>query len=295
MGDELGLPVPPGGSGCQVGAKRACTSNESGPWGSLRTAPSRSFACDGRAAASRRSRRARRRVGLHRDMGDPGSGDRADECPGAALPRSRAHAPDGVRFGRLGNRGPRAAQPPAARYGPASVASFVKVRIHRHVADQGQPVREQARPEPTLATHAAEPELSVVMPCLNESDTLGSCIEKAQRAMAEHGIDGEVIVADNGSTDGSRDIAESLGARVVPVTARGYGSALMGAIAAARGRYILMGDADDSYDFQELPAFVAKLREGNDLVQGCRLERGGGRVLPGAMPFLHRRWGNPMF
>jgi glycosyltransferase involved in cell wall biosynthesis len=163
------------------------------------------------------------------------------------------------------------------------------------MADQDQPVRERAGPKPALATHAAEPELSVVMPCLNEADTLGICIEKAQRAMAEHGIDGEVIVADNGSTDGSQDIAELQRARVVRVTPRGYGSALRGGIAAARGRYILMGDADDSYDFRELPAFVAKLREGNDLVQGCRLERGGGRVLPGAMPFLHRRWGNPMF
>jgi glycosyltransferase involved in cell wall biosynthesis len=163
------------------------------------------------------------------------------------------------------------------------------------MADQDQAVRDRARPEPALAARAAQPELSVVMPCLNEADTLGTCIEKAQRAMAEHRIDGEVIVADNGSTDGSQDIAESLGARVIPVTARGYGNALRSGIAAARGRYILMGDADDSYDFQELPAFVAKLREGNDLVQGCRLERGGGRVLPGAMPFLHRRWGNPMF
>jgi glycosyltransferase involved in cell wall biosynthesis len=140
-----------------------------------------------------------------------------------------------------------------------------------------------------------EHELSVVMPCLNEADTLATCVRKAQSAMAEHGIDGEVIVADNGSTDGSVEIAEALGARVVPVSARGYGNALMGGIAAARGRYVLMGDADDSYDFLELPKFVEQLRAGNDLVQGCRLERGGGQVLPGAMPFLHRRWGNPMF
>jgi glycosyltransferase involved in cell wall biosynthesis len=140
-----------------------------------------------------------------------------------------------------------------------------------------------------------ELELSVVMPCLNEADTLATCIGKAQSALTEHDIDGEVIVADNGSTDGSIEIAESLGARVVPVSARGYGNALMGGIAAARGRYVLMGDADDSYDFLELPKFVEQLRAGNDLVQGCRLERGGGQVLPGAMPFLHRRWGNPMF
>ena len=138
-------------------------------------------------------------------------------------------------------------------------------------------------------------ELSVVMPCLNEADTLETCVEKAFRAMRGAGIAGEVIVADNGSTDGSQAIATRLGARVVPVTARGYGSALMGGITAARGRYVLMGDADDSYDFLEVPKFVEKLREGYQLVQGCRLETGGGRVLPGAMPFLHRWWGNPMF
>jgi glycosyltransferase involved in cell wall biosynthesis len=138
-------------------------------------------------------------------------------------------------------------------------------------------------------------ELSVVMPCLNEADTLGTCVEKALRAMREAGIAGEVIVADNGSSDGSQEIAARLGARVVAVAARGYGSALMGGIAEARGRYVLMGDADDSYNFLELPKFVDKLREGYLLVQGCRLETGGGSVLPGAMPFLHRWWGNPMF
>ena len=138
-------------------------------------------------------------------------------------------------------------------------------------------------------------ELSVVIPCLNEAETIGVCVEKAVRTLREHGIRGEVIVADNGSTDGSRELATSLGARVVPVPQRGYGSALMGGIAAARGTYIVMGDADDSYDFTELPRFVTKLREGYDLVQGCRLEVGGGTVKPGAMPFLHRWWGNPMF
>ena len=151
------------------------------------------------------------------------------------------------------------------------------------------------RPPPEGVANDEPLELSVVMPCLNEADTLATCIRKAQSAMADHGISGEVVVADNGSTDGSQTIAASLGARVVHVAARGYGSALMGGIVAARGRYVLMGDADDSYDFAELPGFVEKLREGNDLVQGCRLESGGGRVLAGAMPFLHRRWGNPMF
>ncbi len=138
-------------------------------------------------------------------------------------------------------------------------------------------------------------EVSVVMPCLNEADTLATCLEKAQRALREHGIAGEVLVADNGSTDGSQSIAESLGARVVPVPERGYGNALRGGIAAARGRFVIMGDADDSYDFLEIPRFVAKWREGYELVQGCRLPSGGGRILPGAMPFLHRWVGNPIF
>jgi glycosyltransferase involved in cell wall biosynthesis len=138
-------------------------------------------------------------------------------------------------------------------------------------------------------------EVSVVIPCLNEADTLAVCIEKAQQALREHGISGEVVVADNGSSDGSPEIAARLGARVVRVERRGYGSALMGGMEAARGRFLVMGDADDSYDFRELPRFVAKLREGFDLVQGCRLPAGGGQVLPGAMPFLHYWWGNPMF
>jgi glycosyltransferase involved in cell wall biosynthesis len=138
-------------------------------------------------------------------------------------------------------------------------------------------------------------ELSVVIPCLNEAETLGACIAAARQAFAANGIDGEVIVADNGSCDGSRDVAMSAGARVVAVDERGYGSALMGGIAAARGRFVLMGDADQSYDFAEAPRFLAKLREGFDLVQGCRLERGGGTIQPGAMRPLHRWWGNPMF
>lgn len=142
---------------------------------------------------------------------------------------------------------------------------------------------------------AADLELSVVIPCLNEADTIGVCVEKAQRALRENGIAGEIVVADNGSTDGSQNIAISKGARVIGVAAKGYGNALMGGIAAARGRYIIMGDADDSYDFLEIPRFVEKLRQGYELVQGCRLPSGGGRVMPDAMPFLHRWWGNPMF
>lgn len=137
-------------------------------------------------------------------------------------------------------------------------------------------------------------ELSVVMPCLNEADTLASCIEKAQKAFEDCGVTGEIIVADNGSEDGCPEIAESLGARVLHVASRGYGNALMSGIAAARGRFILMGDADDSYDFLEIPKFVAGLREGADLVQGCRLPSGGGRIMQGAMPPLHRHLGNPL-
>ncbi len=152
-------------------------------------------------------------------------------------------------------------------------------------------------PEPASSANSVADtlELSVVMPCLNEADTLAVCIGKALRAMREAGIEGEVLVADNGSKDGSIEIAEAKGARVVHVKERGYGNALMGGIEAAKGRFIIMGDADDSYDFLEIPRFVTELRKGYDLAQGCRLESGGGKVLPGAMPFLHRHWGNPMF
>ncbi len=138
-------------------------------------------------------------------------------------------------------------------------------------------------------------ELSVVMPCLNEADTLATCIGKARRAFAAHGIRGEVVVADNGSSDGSQEIARREGAQVVDVSTRGYGAALASGIAAAHGEYVVMGDADDSYDFGELPKFLDRLREGFDLVQGCRLPSGGGTIEPGAMPVLHRYWGNPMF
>jgi glycosyltransferase involved in cell wall biosynthesis len=144
-------------------------------------------------------------------------------------------------------------------------------------------------------TDSSSVEVSIVMPCLNEADTLASCIEKAHRALREANISGEVIIADNGSTDRSPEIARGLGARVIHVEDKGYGNALMGGINAARGTYVIMGDADDSYDFLDIAKFVHKLREGYELVQGCRLPSGGGTVLPGAMPFLHRWWGNPMF
>jgi glycosyltransferase involved in cell wall biosynthesis len=133
-------------------------------------------------------------------------------------------------------------------------------------------------------------ELSVVMPCLNEAETLEACIRKAQQAFRSAGISGEVIVADNGSVDGSIGIAERAGARVVNVAERGYGSALMGGIADAAGAYILMGDADASYDFGHIPRFLQPLREGADLVMGNRF---AGGIAKGAMPPLHQYFGNP--
>ena len=148
-------------------------------------------------------------------------------------------------------------------------------------------MQSQRQPEPV--------EVSVVIPCLNEQETLANCIEKARRALRECNIAGEIVVADNDSTDLSRTIAERAGARVIMVREPGYGSALMGGIAAAGGRFIVIGDADESYDFLEIPKIVEKLREGFDLVQGCRLPAGGGSIRPGAMPFLHRWVGNPFF
>lgn len=145
---------------------------------------------------------------------------------------------------------------------------------------------------PATDAELEEIELSVVMPCLDEAETIGNCVLKAQYALEKMGIMGEVIVADNGSRDDSTEIAEALGARIVHVTERGYGAALMGGIAAARGKFVIMGDADDSYDFTTIPRFYEKLCEGADLVQGCRLPAGGGRLMPGAMPRLHQ-WGNP--
>ena len=134
-------------------------------------------------------------------------------------------------------------------------------------------------------------ELSVIMPCLNEALTLAVCVRRAQETLAKHGIRGEVIVGDNGSTDGSQAIARALGACVIDVPQRGYGAALLGAIAAARGKYILMGDSDASYDFGEIPAFLHKLREGFELVMGNRF---AGSIKPGAMPWKNRYLGNPV-
>ncbi len=133
-------------------------------------------------------------------------------------------------------------------------------------------------------------ELSIVMPCLNEAETLASCIQKAQRYLDRSGVSGEIVVGDNGSTDGSQRIATDLGARVIDVPSRGYGAALYGAINAAKGRYCIMGDSDDSYDFEHLDSFVEKLREGCDLVMGNRFQGG---IKSGAMPWKNRYIGNP--
>src|ERR1700739_3140088 len=133
-------------------------------------------------------------------------------------------------------------------------------------------------------------DVSVVIPCLNEANSLGICVEKAQKAFADAGLRGEVVVADNGSTDGSIEIAEKYGARVIPVSQRGYGSAVKAGIRAARGAFIVMGDADDSYDFGEVPRFVEKWREGNEVVMGNRF---AGEITRGAMPWHHKYIGNP--
>ncbi|HSJ06237.1 MAG TPA: glycosyltransferase family 2 protein [Longimicrobiales bacterium] len=153
---------------------------------------------------------------------------------------------------------------------------------------------DPAEPAPARIAAAPAPLVSVVIPCLNEGETLASVLTKAREGILTLGLDAEIVVADNGSTDGSIAIAGAAGARVVHVPAKGYGHALMGGISAARGTFIIMGDADDSYDFRDIPRFVEKLREGYDLVQGCRLPAGGGRIAPGAMPFLHRWVGNPL-
>src|SRR2546430_15714235 len=136
-------------------------------------------------------------------------------------------------------------------------------------------------------------ELTILMPCLNEAETLAACIQKARLGLERAGVRGEVLVADNGSTDGSLAIAEKGGARVVHVKEKGYGSALRGGIEAAQGKWVIMGDSDESYDFSRIEGFVQKFREGYDLVMGCRLPKGGGTIAPGAMPWKNRWIGNP--
>ena len=148
-----------------------------------------------------------------------------------------------------------------------------------------------SRPQARSVGSPPRCELTILMPCLNEAETLGTCIIKARAFLRRSGIDGEVVIADNGSTDGSQAIAREQGARVVDIPMRGYGSALRGGIVAARGRFVIMGDSDDSYDFSRLELFVEKLREGYDIVLGNRF---AGGIAAGAMPPLHRYFGNPL-
>jgi glycosyltransferase involved in cell wall biosynthesis len=151
-----------------------------------------------------------------------------------------------------------------------------------------EPNQSDAR---AVASQADDLEVSIVMPCLNESQTVGACVVQAVQTLENSDLRGEVIVADNGSTDGSKELAREKGARVVEVQRRGYGAALAGGIAAAQGRYVIMGDCDMSYDFGHTPRIVQKLRQGHDLVMGNRFEGG---IAPGAMPFLHKYLGNPV-
>lgn len=134
-------------------------------------------------------------------------------------------------------------------------------------------------------------ELTIIMPCLNEAETIATCVKKALLFLRRHHVRGEILIADNGSSDGSQEIASNLGARVVPISERGYGAALKGGIRMAKGKYIIMGDADDSYDFSNLMPFLLKLQEGQELVLGNRFQGG---IMKGAMPFLHRYLGNPV-
>ncbi len=152
-------------------------------------------------------------------------------------------------------------------------------------------VRDDERRLTSTPTRSPELELSIMMPCLNEAETIQVCVKKALGFLKRAGVSGEVLIADNGSTDGSQALAESEGARVVGVLDRGYGAALIGGIRAARGRFIIMGDADDSYDFERLDEMLAKLRDGSQLVMGNRFQGG---IAKGAMPPLHRYLGNPV-
>jgi hypothetical protein len=156
--------------------------------------------------------------------------------------------------------------------------------MRRRVSQRIEAAVSQSAPSPEL-------EVSFVLPCLNEAETLEGCLREARRCIEDHGLAAEIVVADNGSTDGSQEIARRLGARVVPVAERGYGAALMGGFDAARGRFLVMGDADLSYDFREAIALIERLRDGADLVMGSRFR---GRIEPGAMPWSHRWIGNPV-
>ncbi|MBS0295130.1 MAG: glycosyltransferase family 2 protein [Proteobacteria bacterium] len=158
-------------------------------------------------------------------------------------------------------------------------------------AQRAQATSRTARRATPAANDASPLELTILMPCLNEAETIEVCVKKARGFLERTGIKGEVLIADNGSTDGSQAMAEALGARVVGVREKGYGAALIGGIASARGRFVIMGDADDSYDFENLEGMVERLRGGADLVMGNRFKGG---IAKGAMPFLHKYLGNPV-
>ena len=149
-------------------------------------------------------------------------------------------------------------------------------------------------PSRSSDTQVAPPEVSIVIPCFNEAETLGTVIRKANLAIALHHLHAEIIVADNGSTDGSQEIVRSLGATVLDVEIRGYDAALQTGREQTQGNYIIMGDVDNSYDFTAIYPFILELRMGFDLVMGCRLPKGGGTLMPGAMPWLQRWVGNPV-
>ena len=155
----------------------------------------------------------------------------------------------------------------------------------------GMSVREQTQLKASTRARPPALELTILMPCLNEAETVATCVAKAVGFLTRSGVKGEVVIADNGSTDGSQALAEAAGARVVGVLDRGYGAALMGGIEAARGRFVIMGDADDSYDFENLDSMLERLRSGDQLVMGNRFKGG---IAKGAMPFLHRYLGNPV-
>ena len=162
------------------------------------------------------------------------------------------------------------------------------------MTNEPSPLKADASVEGGGAISRSDPsevELSIVMPCLNEAETLEKCIGKARHFLAESRVHGEIVIGDNGSTDGSQDIARRNGARVVDVATKGYGAALYHATMASRGRFVIMGDSDDSYDFTGLQPFLAKLREGYDLVMGNRFQGG---IAPGAMPWKNRYLGNPV-
>jgi hypothetical protein len=165
------------------------------------------------------------------------------------------------------------------------------IELELPISSQSTPTSDTTNARRATDCEFPQLELSIVMPCLNEAETLEVCIQKARTFLESSGVVGEIIIADNGSADGSQEIAARNGARVIDVPSKGYGSALMGGIRAALGRYVIMGDADDSYDFVNLELFVEKLREGNDLVMGNRF-RGG--IKKNAMKALHKYFGNPV-